>query len=240
MVTEKLLAGLVILSSAPGAALLARLLQGGLAMIRSNQVARVDNSSASPVTPPERAERRSAPRLRTVYRVARVTARGDQGLARVQNISDGGLMITTRMALRPGDVVQIDLSDECSLTGLVAWYDQNRCGVRLLRPIDSAALLRQLFEERRSGRARPLRLAHSKRVIIWSDQGQSVAALRDVSQAGMKVSHDGNFKPGLAVKVLLAPGVARRGVVRWSKDGNAGIALTEILSVEELGSMRSI
>ena len=188
-------------------------------MIGSNQLVHLDETTVSDEAPPAPRKRRRSPRFRTVFRVARVSARDDQGLARIQNISDEGLMITTSMELSPGDAIQIDLSDDCSLTGLVVWYDRNRCGVRLLRPVNSPALLRQLYEERSVGHGRPLRLAHRKPVVV--------------------VSHKGNFNPGLAVKVLLAPGMERSGVVRWSKDGVAGIALTEILSVEELGSMRS-
>jgi len=208
-------------------------------MNRSNQLAPIDDATASADAQSAPAERRRSPRLRTVYRVARVAARGDQGLARIQNISDEGLMISTSMELFRGDAVQIDLSDDCILTGLVAWYDEGRCGIQLLRPVDSSALLRRLYDERHSGRGRPLRLAHSKRVVVVSEQGQRAAVLRDISQAGLKIWHKGHFSPGLAVKVLLAPGMERRGVVRWSKDGVAGIALTEILSVEELGSMSS-
>jgi hypothetical protein len=178
--------------------------------------------------------------LRTVFRVARITARGDQGLARVQNISDDGLMITSSLALCLGDIVQVDLSDDCRLTGAVVWRHEKGCGLRLLREIDSAAMLRRLFDERQSGQARPLRLAHSKTVVVASQLGLSVAELRDVSQAGMKIAHDGRFDPGMPLKVLLKPGIERRGVVRWSKDGIAGIGLTEILGIEELGSLRSI
>ncbi len=208
-------------------------------MICSNQLTHIDDATPSAEAQSPPAERRRSPRLRTVYRVARVAAHGDQGLARIQNISDEGLMITTSMVLCRGDAVQIDLSDDCSLTGLVAWYEEGRCGIQLLRPVDSRALLRQLYEERHSGRGRPLRLTHSKRLVVVSEKGHNAADLRDISQAGLKISHRGNFNPGLAVKVLLAPGMERRGVVRWSNDGVAGIALTEILSVEELGSMRS-
>ena len=150
------------------------------------------------------------------------------------------MMITTMLTLSLGDTVQIDLSDDCHLTGRVIWHIENRCGLQLSRTIDSASLLRRLCEDRRSGDARPLRLAHNKRVVVASELGFSVSALRDVSQSGMKVTHDGRFETGLAVKVMLKPGVERRGVVRWSKDGIAGIALTEILTVEDLGSLRAI
>lgn len=210
-------------------------------MHRSNKLAFVSGTKAPALpTPVSTEERRRTPRLRTVYRVARITAQGDQGLARVQNISDDGLMITASLDLCLGDVVYIDLSDDCRLTGAVVWRHENRCGLRLLRAIDSAAVLRRLFDQRQSGQTRPLRLALSKTVVVASQFGLSVAELRDVSQAGMKIAHDGRFDPGLAVKVLLKPGVERRGVVRWSKDGIAGIRLTEVLSVEDLGSLRGI
>lgn len=185
-------------------------------------------------------DQRCGQRLRTVYRVARVFGRGDQGLARVHNISDRGMMLSVSLDLRRGDAMRIDLSDSCSLSGGVAWHHARRCGIELYEQIDSAAVLKRLFEERRSTASRPLRLSHSKALVVTSALGLQLVTLRDVSQAGMKVVHDGRFTPGLPVKVRLSPDVERRGVVRWSQDGVAGIALTEILSVEDLGSLRAI
>lgn len=185
-------------------------------------------------------DQRNTQRLRTVYRVARVLVRGDQGLARVHNISDGGLMLSVSLALYLGDRVRVDLSDRCSLTGKVAWHHARRCGVAFYERIDSAAVLKRLFEERRETTSRPMRLNHSKALVVTSSLGLQLVTLRDVSQAGMKVVHDGRFTPGLSVRVRLTSGLERRGVVRWSEDGLAGIALTELLSVEDLGSLRAI
>jgi hypothetical protein len=185
-------------------------------------------------------ERRGTPRLRTVYRVARILAAGDQGLARVHNISDGGLMLSTALILGPGDPVQVDLSESCTLTGKVAWSSEGRCGIEFDAPIDSAAILKQLYEERHAVDWRPLRLTHSMALHVSSALGSQVVMLRDISQAGMKVAHDGRFTPGLPVKLLLGPDIERRGVVRWTKTGLAGIFLTDILSVEELGSLLAI
>lgn len=185
-------------------------------------------------------DRRARQRLRTVYRVARIAARGDEGLARVHNISDGGLMLSMSLDLCLGDTVRVDLSDTCPLTGTVVWRDNGRCGIKLNQNINSAAVLKRLFEERRAGDLRPLRIVHDKALIVTCPSGLQVVRLRDISQAGMKVAHDGGFTPGLPVKIKLSAEVERRGVVRWSRDFLAGIALTEMLSVEELGSMRAI
>lgn len=185
-------------------------------------------------------ERRRGQRLRTVYRVARLFTRGDTGLARVRNISDGGLMLSTTMDMCVGDPVRVDLSDSCSLSGKVAWHHGDQCGIALSAPIDSSAVLKRLFEERRAGDARPMRINHQKSVVVESELGLQVATLRDVSQSGLKLAHDGRFTAGLPVKVRLSPELERRGVVRWSQTGLAGVVLTESLSVEELGSMRDL
>ena len=73
-----------------------------------------------------------------------------------------------------------------------------------------------------------------------SEQGLCVAHLHDVSQRGMKIGHDGSFFPGMAVKVMMGPGIERRGIVRWSHDNLAGLILTEPFQIYELGSASAL
>lgn len=182
------------------------------------------------------AGRRTGTRHVNVYRIARVLAHGTQGLARVLNISNHGLMISAKLNLMLGDEVTVDLSEACSLTGGVVWRDGDWCGLKLRAAIDSMGLLRRLKEEQGDSRTRPLRLAVEKPVLLTSEFGIQVVRFRDISQRGAKIVHDGRFQPGLAVKIQIRPGLERRGVVRWSVDGIAGLALSEWLSVDELGS----
>ena len=186
------------------------------------------------------AERRNGSRLRTVYRVARVLTSGDQGFAKVLNLSDEGMMLSLALDTCLGDTIAIDLSETCSLHGIVLWRQGRRCGVRLTMPIDSAQTLKRLFDERCDRWTRPLRLPLEKPVLVTCEQGLQVVRLRDVSQGGMKVAHDGRLVPGLAIRVQLAAGLRRRGVVRWSRDGVAGVLLTEILTVDDLGSLEAL
>jgi hypothetical protein len=172
--------------------------------------------------------------------VARVFALGDQGLARVHNISDGGVSLSVSLDVYLGDRMRVDLSDRYSMSGQVAWHHAGRCGVQFDKPIDSAVVLKKLFEDQRAAVSRPMRLVHNKALVIATPFGSQLASLRDVSQGGMKVAHDGRFTPGLPVKVRLKPDVERRGVIRWSENGLAGITLTEALSVEDLGSLRAL
>lgn len=182
-------------------------------------------------------ERRDTQRLRTVYRVARVRAHGKHGLARVHNISNQGLMLSTGLQMELGSVVTVDLSETCSLTGHVAWHNAGQCGLKLSVPVDSPALLRRLYVEQQKTTARHLRLPFEKSVVVTSELGVQIARARDISQRGIKLVHDGQFSPGLHVKVQIAPDIERRGIVRWSRDGVAGCILTEYLSVEDLGSI---
>lgn len=186
------------------------------------------------------AERRNRQRLRTVFRVARVTAGGDQGLAKVHNLSDEGIMLSLSLPAVPGTNIFIELSEGCDLHGSVKWRNDDQCGVKLGNPIDSARMLKRLYEERYAGAYRPLRLPFGKTVPIICEEGTHLVRLRDISQSGMKIAHGGQFKAGLPVKILLAEGLERRGIIRWSGNGTAGIWLTENLSVADLGSLRTL
>ncbi len=185
-------------------------------------------------------DRRHGSRHVTVFFIARMMCGCDQGFGRVLNISDGGMMISARLPLTLGDEVTVDLSDNCTLTGTVVWRDSDWAGVKLTTPIDSLALLNRLNEERRHSRRRSLRLPVDKPVIAMSELGIQVVRLRDLSQRGAKIAHDGRLYPGLAVKIRVAPQHDRRGYVRWSRDGIAGLEFLEVLSVDDLSSAKAI
>jgi hypothetical protein len=70
--------------------------------------------------------------------------------------------------------------------------------------INSAELLRRLVAEARSSRARPLRLA-AHRIDARGRSAKGIHQLEgdDISQRGMKVRHDGTFRPGFRVCVQL-------------------------------------
>ncbi|KTE20033.1 hypothetical protein ATE67_11595 [Sphingopyxis sp. H050] len=185
-------------------------------------------------------ERRDHQRLRTVYRVARVTTSGDQGLAKVRNLSDQGIMLSLSLPACPGAPIAIELAEGCNLYGTIVWQNGSDCGVRLGNAIDSAQTLKRLYEERYARDYRPLRLPFGKTVPITYEDGTQLVRLRDISQSGVKIAHSGGFSPGLPVKILLGGDLDRRGIVRWSRDGTAGIWLTENLSVADLGSLRAL
>lgn len=181
-------------------------------------------------------DRREGARLRTVYRIAHVRTAVDDGLARVVNISDEGMGLQLQFPVMLGDTLTVHLCEDVVLKGRVVWTCGANCGLQLADPVNSEALLRHLALLSSSASGRPLRIPVSKTAVARSERGLRKVEIQDVSQHGMKVRHDGSFTEGLQVKVSLASGTERRGVVRWSRDGIAGLMLLEPFSARELGS----
>ncbi|TPG42568.1 hypothetical protein EAH79_01390 [Sphingomonas koreensis] len=185
-------------------------------------------------------ERRESSRLRTVYRIAHVKTAEDDGLARVQNISDEGLGLQLHIPVMLGDAVTVRLTEDTIIMGRIVWTSGADCGLQLTDPLDSEALLQNLAAQARSVGQRPLRMPINKPAIARSEQGLQRIAVQDISQNGMKVEHDGSFDEGLVVKVSLSSGLERRGVVRWSHDGIAGLILLEPFRAIDLSSLKSL
>lgn len=189
---------------------------------------------------PQKDERRASSRTRTIYKIARVMTPIDSGLCRVQNISDEGLMLFTSLELDVGEVINVAMSDQAGMQGTVVWTDGIRTGIRFLQPIDSAAFLQGLSAEQREGHRRAPRLPVSTIGMATTELGTQVVRVINISQHGMRVAHDGSFHPGLVVQVSLENGLERRGVVRWSEEGTAGLKLIEPIAHQQLGSSISI
>lgn len=187
-----------------------------------------------PALPVVTGDRRRSERLRTVYRIARVQVEDREGLAQIRNVSDEGMKIDLGLSVTLNQWVRIWLSDTVSLDGQVVWTHGAECGMKFAQPVDSSAILRDTAEESRHGEGRAPRVKTKMLAVVSSEQGIRPARVKDVSQRGMKLVHDGSFTPGLAVKVSLESGIERRGIVRWVKDEFAGLILTEMFSVQEL------
>jgi hypothetical protein len=181
-------------------------------------------------------ERRASPRFRTIFRIAQVTRAHDVGLWRIRNISDEGMMLLTSVPVQVGEKLRLALSDQVSLAATAMWWDGQRCGVAFDRPIDCAALLEALADEQRSPGHRPLRLPVSTRALAYCDRGLHTVHLYDISQHGAGMTHDGCFHPGMTTKLHFETGDEYRGVVRWNRDGKAGIFLVEPIPPEKLES----
>lgn len=185
-------------------------------------------------------ERRTDDRVQTVFRVARIIAAADQGLARIRNMSDHGARLRVQIPVMPSDILTVELADGVELVGQVVWNDSGEFGLQFGHSIDCADLLATLAAGARSGTTRPVRLPVTTTALIRSERGLRCAKIVDISQRGLKLQHDGSLVAGLYVNVTLTSGLDRRGIVRWVKDKMAGVMLLEALSVETLGSVQSL
>lgn len=181
-------------------------------------------------------DRRSAQRVHTVFRVARIVTDTDQGFARIQNISDDGVRLYTQLAVCLGDRLALELAEGVVISGRAVWANGPDCGLQLDERIDSSALLANLATQARKAAARPLRLKVATSALTRGPNGTHRVEVADVSQRGMKLKHDGSFAEGLEVKIRLPSGMERRGVVRWSQDNIAGVMFLEPFSTMDLGS----
>lgn len=179
-------------------------------------------------------ERRSTCRHRTVYRVVRLTRRNGMSLGHLCNISDEGMMVAIDVAVDVGESVTVALSEDHRVAGRVAWARDGRCGIVLDGPIDSLALLRELAAGQRAPAYRAPRIEATLLGVAYSELGVHPVRTTNLSQKGMRLSHDGRFQPGLRLLVMLENGIERRGVVRWSHDFSAGLLLTDPLDCTDL------
>ncbi|MDB5725272.1 MAG: PilZ domain protein [Novosphingobium sp.] len=191
-------------------------------------------------------DRRGDHRIKTVYRLVKVEHDEDEGLARCRNLSDGGVKLDLAMPLDLNDRVTIGFSSETQIAGRVIWLSGDSCGVAFDEPIDSSQLLRsdmiansqRLANQKPRNRSPRLKTNLPAKIAYYGTTRNAV--VKDVSVRGMKIANDGNFHPGLNVRVILADGREKEGVVRWSRDNIAGVLLLDPFGVEELGSVHRL
>ena len=188
-----------------------------------------------PLGPGVTEERREHMRILTVFRVARLNIDSDAGLCRVQNISNTGMMLVTGLEVAKGDTVMIGLSEKVILPGEVSWVDGARVGIHFSEEIDAASMLQSIAGAPTSEQ-RPIRLATDTVAVAHTPNGTRRVRVLDISQQGMKISHDAGFTPGIQLKIVLPNGLERRGIIRWANANLAGVQLLEPIAFQELES----
>lgn len=188
----------------------------------------------------ETVERRANFRIQTVMRIGHISVGYDEGLVLVKNLSDHGARLRIGFPLRLGDVLTLALSEDEAIRARVMWSQGKECGLRFDDKINCMDMLSQLSVSDWQRSSRPLRLNVSKPALVRCEAGLLLAAVEDISHRGMKIRHDGRLTKHMVVKVTLPSGIARTGVVRWSRENLAGVLLLERFCAEDLGSSRAL
>ena len=183
-------------------------------------------------------DRRDGQRLRAVCRIAKIVRVDDAGLWMVRNISDGGMMLTTNVAVERGEDITIILGEKSSIEGRVAWVEDGKCGVSFVEEIDGEQLLRELAEEKSSRDYRPLRIDIEADALARLDHRLQPIQLVNLSQHGAGIIHNGTVEAGMRLDLLLIGGIRREAIVRWSEANRAGLWLTQPLDRALLESIR--
>jgi len=186
---------------------------------------------------PQRKLSDRAERTLTMLMVAKLRVREVEGLCRIRNISPGGLMLETRLAIDCGDHAEIELRQQRQVSGRIVWVRGDRAGLAFDAPEEVEALLPakpgRASRIRREPKPRGPRLQMDCTVEVRLPDGRAEAQLRDISQGGAKLSLPLRLRVGEQL-LLLVPGLPLKlGIVRWVH-GDVGVAFAEPLSFDLL------
>ncbi len=177
-----------------------------------------------------------AARTLTLLMTGKIRIGDQQGLCRLRNISENGMMIETRAAVAPGEPIHVELRNARSLQGRIIWAKDGKAGVEFDAPIDvkdTVAVEVVPSRIRRHHAPRSPRIPRRCHVEAMVD-GQSYAGtLHDISQGGVRLSLP--FRPQLGATFPISiPGLPPKlCLVRWA-GAEIGLAFVEPLTFEVL------
>jgi hypothetical protein len=183
---------------------------------------------------PRPPERRNEPRHLTILRVGALVGRDGRELCLIRNISVGGLMAHVYSPHKEGDPVAVELKSNQQIPGRILWVDDSNVGIAFDEPIDVAEMLTDQRALDNGWQPRPPRVEVDRLATLRVGARIYGVNTRDISQGGVKIETDQSFEAGDAVVLNLDNFRPLHGVVRWSHDGNAGIAFNQVIPFHEL------
>lgn len=178
--------------------------------------------------------RRSEPRAATVFRPVLIETDDFAYFCLVRNLSSRGMKSTVYTAFPPGTSLTVRFGSETAVDGTLAWCKGDHIGVSFKQPVNVDELLASIVTETKGAKLnRPLRMQVECRAQLFIDGRVLVSEVRDISQKGLKVLC-ASVHAGEEVHVNLPHLGSRKAVVRWSREGAAGLNFLSPLSFEEL------
>ena len=181
---------------------------------------------------PRPAERRNDERVPAALSIIKLTtATGDQ-LARLRNMSAGGLMAEVGHPLEVGTVVEVDVHTQ-KVPSTVVWTREGMVGIKFDQSVDLGELLAGR-KPRHGFRPRPPRLEVNCKASLRVGKTYYTCEVRDISLAGLKVEPIEEYCLGKKVVVVVESLRPVQGEVRWFSERKAGIVFDQPLKFEEL------
>jgi hypothetical protein len=194
--------------------------------------------STPPSGPPGQVERRRDVRHATTLQVAKLATRRGEELCILRDISPGGAKVMVYHPLTPGEPVVLALKTAHEIAGRVAWCSDDIVGITFDRRIAVLELLAHRALNRFGQRIRPPRLTVDLAAVLEVDDGCTDVRIRDVSQAGMRITANRLVKDDQHCALDIPAMGKRQAIVRWCRNGEAGIALKQPLTYSEFAAWR--
>ena len=181
---------------------------------------------------PRPAERRNDERVPAALSIIKlITGNGDQ-LARLRNMSAGGLMAEVGHPLDVGTAVEVDVHGQ-KVPSTVVWTREGTVGIKFDQTVDLGELLAGR-KPRHGFRPRPPRLEVNCKASLRVGKTYYTCDVHDISLAGLKVEPIEEYCLGKKVVVVVESLRPVQGEVRWFSERKAGIVFDQPLKFEEL------
>ena len=181
---------------------------------------------------PRPAERRAEDRVPVALSIIKLAAASGDQLARLRNMSAGGLMAEVGRPLSIGEVVEVEVHGQ-KVPSTVVWTREGTVGIKFDQTVDLGELLAGR-KPRHGFRPRPPRLEVNCKASLRVGKTYYTCDVHDISLAGLKVEPIEEYCLGKKVVVVVESLRPVKGEVRWFSDRKAGVVFDEPLKFEEL------
>ena len=152
----------------------------------------------------------------------------------IRRLTSAGAVLHADFEMQAEERLSLELENGQRLDGTIAWRSGGEAGLTFDRPVDVFAIIARNMVNMPGERRRLPRIQVRCGVHLETPSGQELAESVDVSQGGIKLMSRLRLNPGDPVQVTPEGLFPIAGVVRWAKDGIAGIAFTPERTWQEL------
>ena len=181
---------------------------------------------------PRPAERRGDKRLPATLSIIKLTTERGEQLARLRNMSAGGLMAETGQPLTVGDEVEVEVQSQ-KIPSTVVWIREGTTGIKFDKDVDLGEMLAGR-KPRHGFRPRPPRLDVRCKASLRLNGKYYNCDVTNISLGGMMIEPIEEYCLGEQVIVVVESLRPVRGEVRWFSDRKAGVVFERPLGFEEL------
>jgi len=186
-------------------------------------------------------ERRRNVRHTAVMQIAKIRlGAGREEMCLVRDLSTEGLKAEIYVPVETGMRVEIEVRTGHKLGGCVAWAEPDMIGVSFDEPMPMAAMLAHCSFDERVGALRPPRLNVDMNGVLKLGSDERAVRIGNISQAGVQIGACDPLHAGAPCAIALPGLPPRAATVRWWRDDQAGLLLSEPFDYTEFAEWRSI